>query len=145
MKSAPALATTTKWTSSRSDHESPTDDPLELVRCDRAVLLAVWVRGSGLAAEEVYTRNREALKGSKSATSSGKSWKGELKKLVLFRIDSLQGAERMDSTTASVAYVDWIRRFVLHHNKRHPRDMGAAEVEALLAHLAVGKRVSAST
>ena len=22
------------------------------------------------------------------------------------------------------AYVDWIRRFVLHHNKRHPRDMG---------------------
>ncbi len=24
---------------------------------------------------------------------------------------------------------DWIRRFVLHHNKRHPRDMGVAEVE----------------
>ncbi len=42
-------------------------------------------------------------------------------------------------------YVDWIRRFVLHHNKRHPRDMGAAEVEAFLTHLAVAKRVSAST
>ena len=27
------------------------------------------------------------------------------------------------------AYVDWIRRFVLHHNKRRPRDMAAAEVE----------------
>ncbi|MGH8567237.1 MAG: integron integrase, partial [Gammaproteobacteria bacterium] len=39
----------------------------------------------------------------------------------------------------------WIRRFVLHHNKRHPRDMGAAEVEAFLTHLAVAKRVSAST
>jgi hypothetical protein len=26
-------------------------------------------------------------------------------------------------------YVDWIRRFVLHHNKGHSRDMGAAEVE----------------
>ena len=43
------------------------------------------------------------------------------------------------------AYVDWIRRFALHHNKRHPRDMGAAEVEAFLTHLAVAKRVSAST
>jgi Phage integrase, N-terminal SAM-like domain len=43
------------------------------------------------------------------------------------------------------AYVDWIRRFVLHHNKRHPRDMGAAEVEAFLTHLAVAKGVSAST
>ena len=43
------------------------------------------------------------------------------------------------------AYVNWIRRFVLHHNKRHPRDMGAAEVEAFLTHLAVAKRVSAST
>ena len=43
------------------------------------------------------------------------------------------------------AYVDWIRRFVLHHNKRHPCDMGAAEVEGFLTHLAVAKRVSAST
>jgi hypothetical protein len=43
------------------------------------------------------------------------------------------------------AYVNWIRRFVLHHNKRHPRDMGAAEVEGFLTHLAVAKRVSAST
>ena len=43
------------------------------------------------------------------------------------------------------AYVDWIRRFVLHHNKRHPRDMGATEVEAFLTHLAVARGVSAST
>jgi hypothetical protein len=40
------------------------------------------------------------------------------------------------------AYVDWIRRFVLHYNKRHPRDMGAAEVEAFPTHLAAAKRVS---
>jgi integron integrase len=43
------------------------------------------------------------------------------------------------------AYVDWIRRFVVHHGKRHPRDMGAAEVERFLTHLAVEGRVSAST
>lgn len=43
------------------------------------------------------------------------------------------------------AYVDWVRRFVLFHDKRHPRDLGAAEVEAFLTHLAVRGRVSAST
>ena len=31
------------------------------------------------------------------------------------------------------AYVDWMWRFVLHHNKRHPRDIGAAEAEAFLS------------
>ena len=39
------------------------------------------------------------------------------------------------------AYADWIRRFILHHNKRHPRDRGAAEVEAFLTHLAVAKHI----
>lgn len=43
------------------------------------------------------------------------------------------------------AYVDWIRRFVLHHNKRHPRDMGAAHVEQFLSYLAAERNVSAST
>lgn len=43
------------------------------------------------------------------------------------------------------AYVDWARRFVLFHGKRHPRNMGASEVEAFLTHLAVHGKVSAST
>jgi integron integrase len=43
------------------------------------------------------------------------------------------------------AYVAWIRRFILHHDKRHPKDMGAAEVEGFLTHLATEQRVSAST
>lgn len=43
------------------------------------------------------------------------------------------------------AYVEWARRFILFHDKRHPRDMGAAEVEAFLSHLAVDRGVSAST
>jgi len=41
-------------------------------------------------------------------------------------------------------YVDWIKRFILHHGKRHPRELGAAEVEAFLTHLAVEGKVSAS-
>ncbi|MFT4242419.1 MAG: integron integrase [Acidovorax sp.] len=43
------------------------------------------------------------------------------------------------------AYLDWARRFILFHGKRHPQDMGAAEVEAFLSHLAVDRQVSAST
>jgi len=43
------------------------------------------------------------------------------------------------------AYVDWIKRYILHHGKRHPKDMGVAEVEAFLTHLAVERNVSAST
>ena len=43
------------------------------------------------------------------------------------------------------AYVNWIRRFILFHNKRHPKEMGAQEVEAFLTHLAVEEHVAAST
>jgi site-specific recombinase XerD len=43
------------------------------------------------------------------------------------------------------AYTHWIKRFVLFHHKRHPREMGAAEVEQFLTSLAVQGKVSAST
>ena len=43
------------------------------------------------------------------------------------------------------AYVNWIKRFIVHHGKRHPKDMGAAEVESFLTSLAVIGKVSAST
>lgn len=42
-------------------------------------------------------------------------------------------------------YVDWIKRYIWHHGKRHPKDLGAAEVEDFLSHLAVARNVSAST
>ena len=43
------------------------------------------------------------------------------------------------------AYLDWIKRFILFHDKRHPADMAALEVEAFLTDLAVTRKVSAST
>ncbi len=43
------------------------------------------------------------------------------------------------------AYTDWIKRFIRHFGKRHPKDMGAEEVQAFLSHLAVSGRVAAST
>ena len=43
------------------------------------------------------------------------------------------------------AYVDWIRRYILFHDKRHPQEMGKPEVEQFLSHLAVERNVAAST
>lgn len=43
------------------------------------------------------------------------------------------------------AYVDWCRRYILFHNKRHPREMGAREIESFLTHLAIERKVAAST
>lgn len=49
------------------------------------------------------------------------------------------------SIRTETVYVDWARRYILFHNKRHPRDLGPDEVTAFLTHLAVERRVSAST
>ena len=43
------------------------------------------------------------------------------------------------------AYVGWIRRFILANGKRHPRDMGAPELEAFLTRLATVRKVAPST
>jgi integron integrase len=43
------------------------------------------------------------------------------------------------------AYVDWIKRFILFHGKRHPSEMGEAEISAFLTYLAADRNVAAST
>ena len=62
-------------------------------------------------------------------------------------LDQVRGKIRLKhySIRTEQAYVDWIKRFILHFDKRHPRELGAAEVEALLTHLAVAGNVAAAT
>jgi len=62
-------------------------------------------------------------------------------------LDQVRGKIRLKhySIRTEQAYVDWIRRFILHFGKRHPRELGAANVEAFLTHLAVAGNVAAST
>jgi len=43
------------------------------------------------------------------------------------------------------AYVDWIRRFILFHGRRHPREMGGTEVREFLSYLASDRQVSPAT
>lgn len=49
------------------------------------------------------------------------------------------------SLRTKAIYLGWIKRFILANGKRHPREMGAAEVEQFLSMLAVKRRVAAST
>ena len=62
-------------------------------------------------------------------------------------LDQVRGKIRLKhySIRTEQAYVDRIKRFILHFGKRHPRELGAADVEAFLTHLAVAGNVAAST
>jgi len=62
-------------------------------------------------------------------------------------LDQLRSKVRVKHYSLSTErqYVHWAKRFILFHGKRHPADMGAAEVEAFLTHLAVDGLVSSST
>ncbi|MES2236827.1 MAG: integron integrase [Pseudomonadota bacterium] len=62
-------------------------------------------------------------------------------------LDLVRGKIRLKhySIRTEQAYVDWIKRFILYFDKRHPKDLGAAEVEQFLTHLAVQGKVAPST
>jgi len=49
------------------------------------------------------------------------------------------------SPRTAEAYVGWIRRFILFNGRRHPSEMGAAEVSAFFSNLATERKVCAST
>ena len=54
-------------------------------------------------------------------------------------------ARRHYSSRTEDAYAHWIRRFIHFHGKRHPRDLGEAEVTAFLSYLARERDVAAAT
>jgi integron integrase len=75
-----------------------------------------------------------------AATAQAEPGKPRLLNQVRGKLRLLHYAKRTEE-----AYVDWIYRFILFHGKRHPREMGAPEVETYLTHLAVEGKVAAST
>ncbi len=62
-------------------------------------------------------------------------------------LDQVHGVIRLKhySYRTEETYVQWIRRYILFHNKRHPNEMGNPEIAAFLTHLAIEGQVSAST
>ena len=67
------------------------------------------------------------------------------KPLRLMEIVRRVSRERRYSARTEQAYAHWIRRFVLFHGRRHPKDLGAEHVREFLSALAVEAGVSAST
>jgi integron integrase len=62
-------------------------------------------------------------------------------------LDQLHDAIRIKHYAYSTekTYTHWAKRYILFHNKRHPAEMGAPEIEAFLTHLAQDENVAAST
>ncbi|MFN0117659.1 MAG: integron integrase [Elusimicrobiota bacterium] len=74
---------------------------------------------------------------------SGKPTETKPKKL-FDQIRDLMRAKHYSFSTEQT-YIDWSKRFILFHQKKHPNDMGTLEVKQFLTHLAVSLNVSAST
>jgi integrase len=62
-------------------------------------------------------------------------------------LDRIREAARVRhlSLRTEKAYVNWAKRYILFHGKKHPQEMGETEINAFLTHLAVEGKVSAST
>lgn len=67
------------------------------------------------------------------------------RKYRLMEVVRRRARERRYSPRTERAYVLWIRRYILHHGRRHPRELDADAVRDFLSHLATVANVSAST
>ena len=79
---------------------------------------------------------------SKNSQSSAQSIAKPLKLL-----DQVRDRVRLKhySLRTEQAYVGWIKRYIIFHNKRHPAEMAKPELESFLTSLAVERNVSAAT
>ena len=89
---------------------------------------------------EIYPLNRNRFERSTAGDASATPAKPKL-------LDQVRQAIRTRhySHMTEKAYVGWIKRFIFFHNKRHPAEMGEAEIGRFLSSLATESHVSAST
>ncbi len=78
---------------------------------------------------------------------ASRPWEGFIPNPKLKLLDQVSEVTRFKhySIRTETSYRDWIKRFILFHGKRHPREMGAQQVSRFLSDLAVRGRVAAST
>jgi integron integrase len=65
------------------------------------------------------------------------------KRLLVCMRDEIRS--RHYSLRTEQSYIQWVRRFIFFHNKRHPKEMGEQEISLFLTNLAVERKVAAST
>lgn len=116
-------------------------------------------RGAGAAAGTRAERQRQdraagrsARVDSGSASSAAPSSSAHARETAPARpaprlLDQLRTALRVRhaSDRTEETYVYWVRRFILFHGKRHPRELGPEAIVAFLNDLAVEQHVAAST
>jgi hypothetical protein len=80
------------------------------------------------------------------AKASG-GWEGFIPNPKLKLLDQVSEVMRFKhySIRTETTYREWIKRFIVFHGKRHPREMGSGEVGRFLSDLAVRRKVAAST
>ncbi len=69
---------------------------------------------------------------------------GQPKTRLLDQVRRRARAQHLSLSTEKT-YASWIKRYILFHGKRHPKEMAEPEINAFLTHLAVDRNVSAST
>ena len=62
-------------------------------------------------------------------------------------LDEIRAVMRLKhySLRTEEAYTYWVKKYIFFHQKKHPAEMGVAEIRAFLSHLAVDQKVAAST
>src|SRR5688572_20762275 len=62
-------------------------------------------------------------------------------------LEQVRNVARMRHLSLSTerAYAGWIRRYILFHNKKHPKEMAETEIRQFISDLAVNAKISAST
>ena len=110
-------------------------------RC-RPTAIPAWGYRPGLLLQTAQTRGR-------GPPPCGTRWRHtgghtESKVKLLDQTRQVLRLKHMSLRTEE-AYLSWVRRFILFHDKRHPKDMGAPEIRAFLSHLAIQGKVAAST
>lgn len=86
----------------------------------------------------MFTKKQQPTNPNQPSTSSSQG-----KKLLDQLSDQLR--TKHYSLRTEQTYKSWIRQYILFHNKRHPRDMGASEINAFISHLVLERNVAAST
>lgn len=104
--------------------------PYTLVNMARAKSLVISVKMEYCIYNQLISIGRYGMELNQSSTLLGR-----VREVIRYKHYSIR-TER--------CYVEWVRRFVAFHGRRHPREMGAEEVRAFLGHLAADLQVAAS-
>lgn len=105
--------------------------PYTLVNMARAKSLVISVKMECCSYNQLISIGRYGMELNQSSTLLGR-----VREVIRYKHYSIR-TER--------CYVEWVRRFVAFHGRRHPREMGAEEVRVFLGHLAADLQVAAST